>query len=64
MEKRRPQLETKNITNDKAHQKMHTYSKGRKSSTHEYATKIRNHDKRRVQSQDTGDALAIKRPTT
>ena len=33
-----------------------------KSSTHNYATKIRNHEKRRVQIQDTGDALAIKRP--
>ena len=31
---------------------------------HNYATKIRNHEKRRVQMQDTGDALAIKRPTT
>ena len=28
------------------------------------ATKIGNHDKRRIQMQDTGDALAIKRPTT
>ena len=34
-----------------------------KSSMHNYATKIRNHDKRRVQMQDTGDALAIKRTT-
>ena len=30
---------------------------------HNYATKIRNHEKG-VQMQDTGDALAIKRPTT
>ena len=29
-----------------------------------YATKIRNHEKRKVQMQDTGDALAIKRPVT
>ena len=35
-----------------------------KSSMHNDATKIRNHEKRRVQVQDTGDALAIKRPTT
>ena len=31
---------------------------------HKYATKIRNREKRRVQMQDTGDAIAIKRPTT
>ena len=31
---------------------------------HKYATKTRNHEKRRVKMQDTGDALAIKRPTT
>ena len=31
---------------------------------HNYATKIRNREKRRVQMQDTGDALAIKRSTT
>jgi len=35
-----------------------------KSSMHNYTTKIRNHEKRRVQMQDTGDALAIKRTTT
>ena len=40
------------------------YSKDRKSSMHKYATKMRNHEKKRVQMQDTGDALAIKRPTT
>ena len=39
-------------------------SKGRKSSMHKYATKIRNREKRRVQMQGTGDALAVKRPTT
>ena len=38
--------------------------KGMKSSMYNYATKIRNHEKRRVQMQDTGDALAIKRQTT
>ena len=32
--------------------------------THNYATKIRNHEKRRIQMQDTGDALAVKSPTT
>ena len=31
---------------------------------HNYATKIRNREKRRVQMQDTGDALAVKKPTT
>ena len=31
---------------------------------HNYATKMRNHEKRRVPMQDTGDALAIKRPAT
>ena len=31
---------------------------------HNYDTKIRNREKRRVQMQDTGDALAIKRSTT
>ena len=31
---------------------------------HNYATKIRNGEKRKVQMQDTGDALVIKRPTT
>ena len=35
-----------------------------KSSMHNYATKIRNHEKRWVQMQDTGDELTIKRPTT
>ena len=30
---------------------------------HNYAIKIRNREKRRVQVQDTGDALAIKRTT-
>ena len=40
------------------------YSKDRKSDMHNYATKIRNHEKRRVPMKDTGDALAIKRPTT
>ena len=37
--------------------------KGRKATTQKHATKIRNHEKR-VQMQDTGDALAIRRPTT
>ena len=40
------------------------YSKDTKSSMHNYGTRIRNREKRRVQMQDTGDALAIKRPTT
>ena len=40
------------------------YSKDMKSSKNSYATKIRNHEKRWVQMQDTGDVLAIKRPTT
>ena len=31
---------------------------------HNYATNTGNHEKRRVQMQDTGDALAIKRPAT
>ena len=31
---------------------------------HNYAIKIRNHEKRWVQMWDTGDELAIKRPTT
>ena len=35
-----------------------------KSSMHNYATKIRNCEKRRVQMQDTGDALAVERPKT
>ena len=34
-----------------------------KSSTHNYGAKIRNHEKRRVQMQDTGGALAVKRLT-
>ena len=29
---------------------------------HNYTTKIRNHEKKWVQMQDTGDELAIKRP--
>ena len=40
------------------------HSKGKKSSTHKYANKIRNREKRRIQMQDTGDALAVKRLTT
>ena len=51
----------KNTTNDKAHQQRYIYSKDRKSSMHDYTTKIRNHEKRWVHMQDTGDALAIKR---
>ena len=54
----------KNTTNDKAYQFRHIYNKGRKLSMHNYATKIRNCEKMRVQLQDTGDVLAIKRPTT
>ena len=38
--------------------------KDMKSSMHNYAAKIRKHEKRRVKMQDTGDALAIRRPTT
>ena len=38
-------------------------SKGTKSSMHNYATKIRNHEKRWVQMQDTVDELTIKRTT-
>ena len=37
--------------------------KDTKSSMHNYATKIRNCEKTRVQMQDTANALAIKRPT-
>ena len=40
------------------------YTVKRKSSMHNYATKIRNREKRRVQIQDTGSALASKRPTS
>ena len=54
----------KNATNDKAHQERLVYSKDMKSSMHNYTTKIRNHEKRWVQMQDTGDELAIKRTTT
>ena len=39
-------------------------SKGMKSSMHNHTTKIRNHEKRWVEMQATGDELAIKRPTT
>ena len=62
MEKKRPQLEVKipqmtRLTNKGIHIL--------KVGNHKYATtKIRNCEKRRVQIQDTGDALAIKRPTT
>ena len=35
-----------------------------KSSMHNYTTKIRNHEKRWVQMQDTGGELAIKKTTT
>ena len=38
-----------------------------KTQNHPYTNmlpKIRNHEKRRIQMQDTGDALEIKRPTT
>ena len=41
-----------------------TSSKDRKTSTHNYATKIRGCEKRKVQMQDTGDAFAIQRPIT
>ena len=60
---KRLQLETKILQMTRLTSKG-IYSKGRKSSTHKYATKIRNHVKRRVQMQDNGDARAIKRPTT
>ena len=39
-------------------------TKDKKSSMHNYTTKIRNNEKRWVQMQDTGDELAIKRTTT
>ena len=54
----------KNTTNDKAHQLRYIYSKDAKLCMHNYATKIRTHEKRWVQMQDTGDELAIKRTTT
>jgi len=38
--------------------------KDTKSSLRNYTTKIRNPEKRWVQMQDTGEDLAIKRPTT
>jgi len=38
--------------------------KDMKSSIHNYATKIRNSEKRWVPMQDTGDTLAVKRPIT
>ena len=41
---------------------IHILQECKKSSTHKYATKIRNHEKRRVEMQDTGDALEIKKP--
>ena len=37
-------------------------TRGRKSSVHKYDTKTNNHEKRRVQMQDTRDVFAIKRP--
>ena len=40
------------------------YSKDMKSSMHNYTTKIRNHEERWVQTQDTGDELASKTTTT
>ena len=63
MEKKRL-TRNKNITNGKVHRYRNTCGKGRKSSTHKYATKIRNHEKRRVYMQGTGEALSIKRPAT
>ena len=64
MEKKRPQLETK------IPQMIWFTGKGiyivkvgnHLSTIH--AIKIRNREKRRVQMQDTGDALAVKRTTT
>ena len=47
-------------TNEKTHQQRKTYSKGRRLSTYKYDIKTSNHEKRSVQMQDTGDALAIK----
>ena len=67
MEKKSPQLETKILPMTRLISTgIHTVkiSKGRKSSTHKYVTKIRNHEKRKVQMQDTGSALVIKRPRT
>ena len=46
------------------HKDIYTVKIGNHPHTINYATKIRNCEKRRVQIQDTGDALAIKRPTT
>jgi len=39
-------------------------NKDRKSSTHKYATKSSNCEKRRVKMQDPGNVFAIKRPAT
>ena len=38
--------------------------KGKKSSTHKYDIKISSHEKRRVQTQDIGNAFEIKRSAT
>ena len=51
----------KKTTNEEAHRKRQTYNKGRKPSTHKYDTKTNNHEKRKVQMQDTRGAFAIKK---
>ena len=43
---------------------MQTYRKGRKSLTDKYDVKTSNHEKRRVQMQDIGNAFEIKSPAT
>ena len=61
-EEKRPQPETKILQITRLTSKG--IYKDMKSSMHNYATKIRNCEKRWVQMQDTEDALAIKRPRT
>ena len=57
-EKKYPQSKTKIL------QMIRLTSKDMKSSMHNYTTKIRNHEKRWVQMQNTGDELAVKKTTT
>ena len=54
----------KKITNEKARQERQTYGKGGKSCTHKCATQTSSCEKRRGQTQDPGNAFAIKQPAT
>lgn len=63
MEEKSPQQETRKLEMRWLTSK-NKHSKDRNSPTHGHDIKTSHHEKRRIQMQDVGNALTIKRPTT